>query len=116
MHGDVPILGTIETYKSTSIWDNDGGIVFHRGNFWNRVALAAGMQYFKTPWGYLNRPCPSRWFASLRKYGPACVYHDNPGFNEEEAASMIKPFRETNATGEDEKIDSKQLRKLGYMN
>jgi hypothetical protein len=116
VHGDVPMLGTTETFKSTSVWDSNGGIVFHRGNLWSRVALAVQTQYIQTPWGYLNRSHPYRWLASLQKYGPGCIYHGNPGFNEEEAASMIKPFQKTNATGEDEEIDSKQLRKLGYMN
>jgi arylsulfatase A-like enzyme len=112
---DAPMLGTIDSYKASSVWDDSGGIVFHRGSRLGRVALAVGKRHVKAPWSYLNRSSPGQWLALLQKYGRNSIQYGSPDFDEESAASIIKPFRKGNAAGEAEEIDREQLRKLGYL-
>lgn len=114
---DVPILGTIDSYKASSVWDSNGGIVFNMGNRLTQFGLAVRRELYAAPWAYLNR-APRRlghWPALLQKYGANSIRYGDPEFDKESAYSIIKPFRKADAADDTEEIDREQLRKLGYL-
>jgi hypothetical protein len=47
---DAPIVGDIDRYRAASVWDRNGGFVFHRGSRLARLALAVGNEFLKAPW------------------------------------------------------------------
>lgn len=113
---DAPVVGDVDRYKTTSVWDEDGGIVFHRSNRFIRLGLAVGNDFVKAPWAYLNRDLsrPSRLYGFLRGYASSILRHGEPGFTDAEAVAETEPFRESTANGS-VAIDREQLRKLGYL-
>jgi arylsulfatase A-like enzyme len=117
VQADTPILGTIDSYKASSVWDGDGGIVFNTGNRLSQLGAAVRRELFIAPWSYLNRH-PRRlghWSALLHKYGANRIRYGDPDFDVESAVSTIEPFRKGDATSTADDIDREQLRKLGYL-
>jgi len=112
---DAPLLGTVDRYRASSVWDAGGGMVFHRGSRLGRVGIAIGNEFAKAPWAYLNRDprYPRRWLGLLRGYSSGTLHYGDPDFDEEKAVSAIEPFYESAV--ESGTVDQEQLRKLGYL-
>jgi len=112
---DAPIVGTIDRYRASSVWDSDGGIVFQKGSRFSRVGIAAGNEFVKAPWAYLNRSPRQidRWLGLLRSYGSNVLRYGEPDFDRKAAAAAVEPFYESAV--ESGTVDREQLRKLGYL-
>jgi hypothetical protein len=113
---DAPVIGTIDRYKATSVWDRDGGFVFHHGNSLFRAGLGIGAECLKAPYSYLYRsPRGLSRGASLAKtYGTRTIRYGEPDFDRAEGRDAIAAFRESDMN-DGETIDREQLRNLGYL-
>jgi arylsulfatase A-like enzyme len=110
------MFGELDRYKASSVWDVNGGIVFHQGSLLMRLVLATGNEFVKAPWAYLNRNPrqPKRWVKMIRSYAANTLRYGDPEFSDKEAAAEIERF-EKSSTPTEESIDRDQLRKLGYL-
>jgi len=111
----VPIFGNTDTYRASSVWDLNGGMVFQYGSRFIRLLSAILSDFVRAPWSYLHRN-PSSGVQQLKgyeKYISNQIIYGDPKFNIETALSEVQPFRMSNNNGE--AVNKEILRELGYI-
>lgn len=109
-------VGDVNRYKAASVWDSNGGYVFHKGNRFVRLALA--LRYSLTrPWGYSNPNTPrdlNRWTGLFKIYGSDELKYGSPQFSKKEGIKLTEEFQESFDQGITPP-NREQLRQLGYI-
>jgi len=111
---------TFTPYKATSVWDENGGYVYHRGSRLQRLGVAAYNNYYREPYAKITRsqwPITAKW-EFLRTYGSSVVEYGDPGGSFEEfAAHAPGPFDRGNQWSSFDEIENNEeaLERMGYL-
>lgn len=109
---------TFTKYEATSVWDEDGGIVYQRGPRLERLGYALYIQLYakhEAPW--LRAEMDPRALRGLfGTYWPKRLAFGTPSFTREDAERVlpVEFEREPDAATEG-RIPSEQLERLGYL-
>jgi len=107
-------------YKATSVWDDEGGYVYHRGNRVQRTAVAAYKNYYRAPHAQLVR---SRWSPVAQKgfletHLPSTVRYGTPGgssddFEQHTPDTFRRGGQQSPAQMDTEREEA--FRRMGYL-
>lgn len=102
-------------YAASSIWDDNGGVVVHRGSRAGRAAFALGANFFRAPYARVVRKHPLRNLGRLlAAHVPTTVRYGS--YDGPVAPSELKaPSFETAQDMEQVTVDSEKLEALGYL-
>ncbi|WP_323191235.1 sulfatase-like hydrolase/transferase [Halostella sp. PRR32] len=105
-------------YKASSVWDSEGGRVYHQGPTYERLGYAMYVQLYAGHGTSFTRPQFGVRSASglLKTYLPKHVEYGSPGFTVEQGKTELPEQynRERERCGTDQ-IPQEQLEKLGYL-
>lgn len=112
---DSDLFGEYDIYRATSVWDGDGGYVFHQNNQFVRTTRLLMSYLVGADHSYLNRSPRNirRWLGFLKTVFPQTIKYGDPAFSRGIGEQEIEAFRETR--GQRVEIDKEQLENLGYM-
>lgn len=110
----------VALYKAASAWDDDGGIVRHKGPRWRRAAMGFISHNFDAPHAELVR---TQWSSAaqwnlLRSYSQREVRYGDPIRVETELETYVNEFQRAKSSSAREAVpeDTKEhLEKMGYL-
>jgi arylsulfatase A-like enzyme len=102
-------------YAASSVWDENGGLVVHRGPRAGRLAFALGANLYMAPYAPVVRKRPLKnTKALLSAYLPRTVRYGRYG-GSVTPADLTEPAFEPNQGASRVEVDSEKLRALGYV-
>lgn len=108
-------FGSKVRYAASSVWDNNGGVVIHRGSRIGRIAFAVGANMYLAPHASITRRRPVRNLRSLVSvYGPKQVEYGNYTGDYDPTRLLETSFEEKEGV-DDVEVDREKLEALGYV-